>query len=56
MFDEHNLPVKIVYSHIGEFSIEGNLYNITSQEVKIKLEDVYLIASPKGQIDWSIDT
>ena len=54
-FEDLQLPLKIVFSHIGEFSLNVDWYKLSSKPVEITIKDVYLTVSATGKNQWDLN-
>ncbi|EAZ62765.2 vacuolar sorting [Scheffersomyces stipitis CBS 6054] len=53
--DKFKLPVDVKFGHLGELTLQIPWSNLKSKPVRVIIEDVYLLASPKIIKDFDIE-
>ncbi|OAA63095.1 vacuolar protein sorting-associated protein vps13 [Cordyceps fumosorosea ARSEF 2679] len=53
--DQLKLPINVVHGHLGELTLVIPWSNIRGAPVKVFIEDVYLLASPKEEAEYDED-
>lgn len=51
--EQLDVPVRLVYSHIGRLSAKIPYAKISSQPVEIAIEDVYILLEPLQRGEWN---
>ncbi|KAL4867000.1 hypothetical protein BDV12DRAFT_172003 [Aspergillus spectabilis] len=50
--DQLRLPLNVVEGHVGELTLSIPWSNLRGKPVKVDIEDVYLLAAPKEDVDY----
>lgn len=50
--DQLHLPLNVVEGHLGELTLSIPWSNLRGKPVKVDIEDVYLLAAPKEDVDY----
>ncbi|KAL5336775.1 hypothetical protein BJX70DRAFT_400270 [Aspergillus crustosus] len=50
--DQLHLPLNVVEGHVGELTLSIPWSNLRGKPVKVDIEDVYLLAAPKEDVDY----
>ncbi|KAJ3494408.1 hypothetical protein NLG97_g4098 [Lecanicillium saksenae] len=53
--DQLKLPINVIHGHLGELTLVIPWSNIRGAPVKVFIEDVYLLASPKEEAEYDED-
>lgn len=53
--DQFRLPLNVVAGHLGELTLSIPWSNLRGKPVKVDIEDVFLLAAPKEDVDYDLD-
>jgi len=54
LLNAFDLPVKILYSNIGEMVVQASVFSLNSRPVVIDFKDVFILLGPKSKQEWSV--
>lgn len=52
--DQFRLPLNVVAGHLGELTLSIPWSNLRGKPVKVDIEDVFLLAAPKEDVDYDL--